>query len=506
MKRHTSGLHYTIVQIGFDSKQQSLPIIVTDEENGRALFEAFYFITRFPYRDMSRTWQREAIKAIARFYDFYRVFVPSRVVETDEFASTLIAKFIESQKYGSSWLPELDEAGLRWNAQSPADLAKTNNYLSKFLEVISEVRDNPLSNASFKSFALSTFRSLEARRRNSDKRSLLYHISKTAKRNDDWNSNGHGPPAHSKDATRAKHFPFERIGELLLEGCRRKRRRSEYTGLASEYNLNLFMSILLCAGAGLRSSEIFHMFVRDVTDQKVKLFHPEHGRVQHHGAYISRQQFLRENFDLLPRTRLAGAQHAGFKSMLMTEKLNSREGSFSVAHFLPEAVHRINFQEWFYAAHREYILNVLPDDPGHPYLFVNSSSTSGFGRPWTKTAMRDAFNSAVRKIGLEPDRTQGVHPHGLRHFYGQTLKVLNVSPLVVQACMHHKTLEAQLAYTAANAAEINRELSSLDKPLREGIPCDLGSTLTNPIGLKFKSDPAGLFSAAKLGLNNDKLY
>ncbi|CUI02164.1 tyrosine-type recombinase/integrase [Leisingera aquaemixtae] len=503
--RRTTGHHYTIVQIGFDARQPGVPVIVTDEDGGRILFEAFYFITRVPHRDKSRTWQGEAVRAIARFYDFYRVVVPDCVIASEQMAGTLIAKFIESQKYGSSWVPELDNSSLYWKALSPADLGKTKQYLSKFLETIAEVKDNALSNAGFKSFALSTYRAVSARRREGDNRSLLYHISETAQKDRKGRYPFPDRAAYKSATVRARHFPFDAVGELIVEGCRRKRRRSEYTGLASEYNLNLLMAVLLCAGAGLRSSEIFHMFVRDVTRKHVRLLHPEHGRVKHQGSFVSRQQFLREVYYRLPRTRLSGAQFAGFKSMAMTEKDSDQEGPYSVAHFLPESIHGIPFREWFYSAHREYILNILPEGADHPYLFVNSSNSDGFGDPWTKTAMRDAFNVAVRKIGLNPDRSKGVHPHGLRHFYGQSLKSLNVSPLVIQTCMHHKTLEAQLAYTSATEVEVNRELTALEATLKRG---ETYMPQGEPIDLlvfKYKSDPAGLFTTAKIGASSDRL-
>lgn len=431
--------------------------------------------------------------------------VPDRVIISEQLAGTLIAKFIESQKYGSSWVPELDDSGIFWNALSPADLGKTKQYLSKFLETIAEVRDNALSNAGFKSFALSTCGAANARKREGDKRALLYHISETAREDPKGRYPLPDLGACKSTTVRAKHFPFDAVGELIVEGCRRKRRRSEYAGLASEYNLNLLMAVLLCSGAGLRSSEVFHMFVRDVTGKHVRLFHPEHGKVKHQGSYISRQQFLREVYDRLPRTRLSGAQFAGFKSMAMTEKESDQEGPYSVAHFLPETIHGIPFREWLYSAHREYILNVLPEKANHPYLFVNSSCSDGFGDPWTKTAMRDAFNVAVRKIGLNPDRSKGVHPHGLRHFYGQTLKSLNVSPLVIQTCMHHKTLEAQLAYTSATEVEVNRELGALEDALKRGVPYVPQKESADLLGFKYKSDPAGLFTTAKIGVSSDTL-
>lgn len=468
MLRHTSGLHYTIVQFGFDANRPNVPVIITDESGGCVLFEAFYFITRIPFRDKSQTWQREAVRAIARLYDFYRVVLPKGGIHSERMAGTLISKFIESQKYGSSWLAELNGTGIYWDAVQPTDLAKIKNYLSKFLETVAEVRPSHLSNAGFNSFALSALKTIDARRREGDRKALLYHITETSRQD---RLERHSPPNHTSqdiNRIRAKHFPFDAISDLIVEGCRRKRRRTEYAGFASEYNLTILMAILLCAGAGLRSSEIFHMFVRDVTSRDVRLYHPEHGRVKYAERYVTRQQFLREEYGRLPRTRVSGAQFAGFKSMLMTEKDTS--GAYSVAQFLPASVHGIPFQEWFYAAFQAYILDVLPNRIDHPYLFVSTNSSKFFANPWTKTAMRDAFGRAVRKIGLNPDRSKGVHPHGLRHLYGQSLKAMNVSPLLIQACMHHKTLEAQLAYTSSNAAEVNRELTALEDSLKNGVP------------------------------------
>jgi integrase len=497
MLRHTSGLHYTIVQFGFDANRPNVPVIITDEGGGCVLFEAFYFITRIPFRDKSQTWQREAVRAIARLYDFYRVVLPQGGIDSEPIAGTLISKFIESQKYGSSWLEELDGTGIHWDAVQPTALAKIKNYLSKFLETVAEVRPSHLSNAGFNSFALSALMTIEARRREGDRKALLYHLTETSRRD---RLERHSFPSHTsqdKNRTRAKHFPFEAIGDLILEGCRRKRRRSEYAGFASEYNLTILMAILLCAGAGLRSSEIFHMFVRDVTSKSVRLYHPAHGRIAYKERYISRQQFLREEFGRLPRTKVSGAQFAGFKSMLMTE--NDASGAYSIAHFLPDSLYGIPFQEWFYSVFQAYIFDVFPERADHPYLFVSTNSSNFFGNPWTKTAMRDAFGRAVRKIGLVPDRSTGVHPHGLRHLYGQSLKSMNVSPSLIQTCMHHKTIAAQLAYTSSNAAEVNRELTALEDSLKTGVPYLPGKADRTFFSEQLSVPPKNFSSLGKIG-------
>ena len=503
--KSTSGLHYTIVQIGNGARCQGIPAIVTNEAGGTLLYEAFYFLTRIPYIDRSRTWKREAIRAIGRLYDYYRLFRHLYDLEKENEAGTFIAKFLETQRYGSSWDLELEVHGLKWDALSRDDYSKTIFYLSEFFQTISEVRRSPLSNAAFKEMSLSVLRSAEARRRHGDRRSLLYHVSKTSRMDQFGSFYGRSSAGKQSVRVRAKHFPFEALEDLIVEGCRLKRRRSEFSGIASEYNLNLLLSILLCAGAGLRSSELFHLFVRDVSEKSVRLFHPEHGTIRVNEKFISREQYLREYFGRVPRTKASGAQWSGFKSMLMTEKESKPEGQFAVAHFLPEKTFGIPFQDWFYSVFRVYTLEVYPASDQHPYLLVNTSRSESFGQPWTKTAMRDAFDAAVRKIGLEPDQSKGVHPHGLRHLYGQTLKSSGVSPLVIQNCMHHISLESQLAYTSPSSIEVNTELSALTEAMTNGSSFTHKTRNVEFLGLRYKSDPAGIFTHGKLGIGNDAL-
>lgn len=296
---------------------------------------------------------------------------------------------------------------------------------------------------------------------------------------------------------KAKPFPHNALVKLIYEGCRRNRSDRAFLDnkanqtLASEYNLNLLMAIILMAGGGIRKSELFHIFLRDVEGETVWLYDPEYGSTDR----VSRTDFLRDEFKLLPRNRVSGQFHAGWKRLLLLDASNNR----SQIHFLPH--YRTLFSRVFQA----YRLHVLPkQELKHPYLFI-STDAQNYGERWTIGGLNQAFRRAMQKIRIEKRKEDGTHIHGLRHSYGQSLVSMGLSPLIIQNCMHHVSIESQAVYTRPSAEKVNETLQRAAEVMNGTALPPKEQDAPDLLNFRYASDPAGIFAPYCLGLENDRL-
>lgn len=247
---------------------------------------------------------------------------------------------------------------------------------------------------------------------------------------------------------------------------------------------------LLLAGAGLRSSEPFHLFTTDVqfAEQPVIFLHnPENGQViDRHGKQVSRQDYL-SGFSLVPRTLVEGAFHAGWKGI-------SNDEHGPPAFWLPNN----SLVELLRNLLRKYLLVTRPAIMArrrkslgdHPFLFVSSGQASDgrgceVGDPYTLSAYRSAWDAAIRRLSrIENDpnlvvrKSLGTTPHGLRHHYGRYLMTLGVEGQYIKEAMHHVSIYSHLIYTALYPSEVS---AMLNKAAEAGA-IDLRSLHKNFVG------------------------
>ena len=493
---HTS--YHTIIQLpAAELGGTKLPGILVDEPDKPLLVEAWKHLTCREYARMSPSWRTKAVWTIGRFYDWFRVqgeHAGHTSVQHDGQASPaptpskmsgnrLVDGFLRALEFGTIQQDGSDPTGLRWEPATPQMLNHARIHLRAFLQKMPDhVGDNTLSASRF---ANETTRGFDMNR------SMLFHIAKGKRER--GQSRGTLTPTRS-----AKAFPSSLLPALIWEGCKRERPISDLRvdgeeTLASVYNLPLMMAIVLMAGGGLRYSELFHLFLDDVNGTEVRLYHPSEGIVHRKGrAAYTRKQLLRDVYGLAPRHLASGQLHAGWKHLLITDTA----GVFSRVHFLP------GWGELFMAIFTAYKKQLYPAQPKHPYLFVSIDSGK-YGEPWTIGSFRKSYQRALGRIGLTQDSALGTNPHGLRHRYGQTLVDLGMSPLHIQICMHHISLESQLVYTQPSDTKVNAAMQQAAQRIHAGeIP---PSTLTpqQALGYSYRSDPAGLFSSMRLGEGRD---
>ncbi|MFG6563575.1 tyrosine-type recombinase/integrase [Sulfitobacter sp. 1A13421] len=475
------------------------PAILVPPEDGLVLIDAWRFLTEFPYANRSDSWKGAAARTIGKFFDYYKM--QGETEPCDPFlANQLINRFLSSLSNGTISVDGNDPSGLYWHPASRQVYDQSRTYLKCFVEKLEDFHSNSALKAT-------SFYNAARQARNSERQqsqSLLYHCATNSDRTLYPPSNNFG---QTQASNRAVEFPEKKLNDLIWLGCKRKRAVPEFYDsngrptIASEYNINLMMAIALMAGAGLRKSELFHLFVEDVWSPKniVYLYHPERGvHRQPEGPTVTRQEYLMQEFGRIPRRRMRGNQQVGWKSLLITDASNER----SECYFLPK------WESLFFRLFQEYRDRVLPDNVDHPYLFV-SLDRDHFGQPWTSKALTKQFSAAVNSIGLVSKAEHGTTPHGCRHYYGQSLTDMGLSPVIIQQCMHHLSITSQVAYTRPTPLKVNAALKKAHAEMKTkfgqaggGIEYDIvkGHSMC-----RYRSDPSGVFTEQNLGFGKDKI-
>ena len=157
---------------------------------------------------------------------------------------------------------------------------------------------------------------------------LLAHL-KNSRRSEDASAH-HGSDPTSRG--RPTPFPEDLIAPLLSEGCRREHKLTDrrLPPYLREYNVRNQLAFLMILGLGLRSEELFHIFVTDVAPRDngkalVNLYHPVKGafRWRRPGSttttLVSRGEYLQDKYGLKPRNyyNKKERQWAGWKNLML---------------------------------------------------------------------------------------------------------------------------------------------------------------------------------------------
>ncbi len=184
------------------------------------------------------------------------------------------------------------------------------------------------------------------------------------------------------------------------------------------------------------------------------LYHPEKGTISYRTPgsestkLISREEYLREVYGLVPRNRYHKKMpdFAGWKNLLLEQ---GAPDYYATVHWIDPRAGAL-----FWKLHCLYIRNIRPLSCDHPYYFVNLDPHH-CGRPWRVSSLIETFANAVKKIGLTPTKRHGTVPHGARHFYGQCAADMKIPPRVRQVMMHHRHILSQGRYQIPNPERVN---------------------------------------------------
>lgn len=251
--------------------------------------------------------------------------------------------------------------------------------------------------------------------------------------------------AVNPSGSNTKRFPDKYIEELLKDGFKTANGKLDYKSIA--------MTMLMHYG-GIRVSELFHIYIGDILEDLnapeealVRIYHPEYGTPPKK-EFGTRKDYLGSEFNLKPRTEVAGKLHSGWKSPL----LNDRNFFFDV-YFSSAEKSKI-----FYAIWISYLIHQRVDPKKgeeHPYAFTNS-----LGAPETIANFSSKHRRAIEHIKLRPNKNLGTTPHGHRHAYGFKLSEYGMSQVEIQKCMHHRNPNSCLVYLEPTDQEIRQNIKS----------------------------------------------
>ena len=217
--------------------------------------------------------------------------------------------------------------------------------------------------------------------------------------------------------------------------------------------------LLLMHGGGLRESEALTLWVTDVFEDPynfdnavVRIYNEIDGKAPNdwrsRGAIHTRAAYLKEEYARIPRIKMQGTARIGWKGRVADHRDN-----YIQVQWFPTDYGKVFMSLW--KNYQKYRASI---DCHHPYAFI-SFHHSAFGNPYTLNAFHQNYALGLKRIGLAPNKAEGLDPHGHRHNYGRRLERSGLNPLVIRRCMHHKSLESQVPYTGKGQQEISDELN-----------------------------------------------
>ncbi|WP_235040588.1 gamma-mobile-trio recombinase GmtY [Vreelandella profundi] len=354
----------------------------------------------------------------------------------------------------------LDPSGLYWIPATTGTVARHISHLTNFTSWVSDKGlGKPLNNLRTATRHEERIQYAAWFRRNQN--DFLGHIkdksiNATVKRA--RSIKGRTPLAKTEDDAIA--FPSSKFEDFYLNGL----------GGAKDPRVALRdkLILLLVHGAGFRRSEALLLWVTDVfenpsdPDQAIVRIYNEVEGVAPEGwksrrGIKTRKAYLQEKYARSPRQEMQSTQHLGWKSKVVDHK-----DGYLEAYFFPQEFARVFMSLW-----RQYLIYRASVQCHHPYAFINFDSRF-LGNPYTYNAFNQSYASGLRRIGLEPNKAEGLDPHGHRHNYGRRLTDAEVDPLIRKKCLHHKSLDSQVVYTLPSNAKASKALSQASKQLQLG--------------------------------------
>lgn len=446
------------------------PTLLVEYNGDTMLFEQLHRY-QIKNRSKSRTWHKKLVQAVGLLLDYMEAN-QEYYSSPKEFFDT----FTESVYSGTINEEGLDPSGLYWlhkRVETANMLLSALNGFSDWLyEEYGAVQLNPWRKATRYEERLNWMAQI-----NKSHNSFLGHlkdvheIAETAKlaRNVVRRRNPHS----TKGDTKA--FSENAIHNLLWEGFKNTRKNVELD-LVDRYNWRDIAITILMHGGGLRHSEVFHLWIQDVFPDPedsnlavVRIYHPSEGKAPQDfknpttGKYITdRESYLLLKYGLLPRNMYSAQdkRFAGWKE----PRLDNDEDKYMHVYWFSK--------EWgynFMYAWKMYLAKRLRDGikETHPFAFV-SHSPKTLGEMMPLRTQRESHEKAVEKIGLTVGKKDGTTPHGHRHAYGQRLKNAEISRLIIQISMHHKSEKSQDVYTEPTVADVTAALNNATASLDNG--------------------------------------
>jgi len=443
-----------IAKIAQDSSgvTTDIPVILTDEGVLESVTE---YVLSLQLNGLSLSTINKHIQSIMLLIEF--MDANKGMFDNPE---EMFSVFVRRLYSGTVGEDGLDPSGLFWIPATTGTVARHVSCLTNFTDWISD-----------KGFgkSLNTFRTATRHedriryaawfRRNQN--DFLGHIkdksiNTTVKRA--RSIKGRTPLAKTDDDAIA--FPDSKFEDFYLNGL----------GGAKDPRVALRdkLILLLLHGSGFRRSEPLLLWVTDVFEDPsepdraiVRIYNEIEGAApenwKNRRGVNTRKAYLQEQHGRSPRQEMQGTQHLGWKS-----KVADHKDGYLEAYFFPRG-----FAEVFRSLWRQYLIYRASIECQHPYAFVSFDSRY-LGNPYTFNAFNQSYAAGLRRIGLEPNKAEGLDPHGHRHNYGRRLRGAGLNSLIIKKCMHHKSIESQLVYTSPSAVDVSNALTEASEQLQLG--------------------------------------
>lgn len=209
---------------------------------------------------------------------------------------------------------------------------------------------------------------------------------------------------------------------------------------------------------GLRKSEVFHIYVSDITlhpnrpdEALVRVYHPEYG-ASPDVHYKTRGEYLLAQTKYKPRNqyRLSERLYAGWKNPLLT----SRDAYYEVV-FSPPQKAKEFLAVWVNYLKYQRVEPRASDF--HPFAFTNRD-----GKPETLKNFQRLHKNAVERIGLECKKELGTTEHGHRHAYGYRLRKYGLDQIEIQKAMHHRSPTSCLVYINPTNEDVRNKMKEVE--------------------------------------------
>lgn len=459
-----------------------IPLLVTEEGELSPLTDYLLYLQA---NGRSKSTLEKVVRGVAMLLDYMEA-------NADAFADPekLFQAFVSRLYSGTASESGLDPSGLYWLPTSEATVRARIIALTGFTDWLADRQGtkplNPLRKATPHEERLNY--AAWFRRNHKD---FLGHIkdksiSTTIKRA--RSIKGRTPLAKTEDD--AISFPTARFDAFFIQGI----------GGAKDPRVALRdkLILLLMHGAGLRVSEAMLLWVTDVFEnpadpsQALVRIYSEREGVAPEGwksrkGERTRKMYLKEKYGRMPRCEMKRTQYLGWKTRLVDDK----EG-YLIAQWFP-----VDFAKVFMALWKTYLKYRATAAAHNPYAFISFDSKA-FGNPYTINAFNQNYAAGLRRIGLEPNKAEGLDPHGHRHNYGRRLTQAGIDPLIRKKCLHHKSLESQTVYTLPGNQDVSNMLSAASEQLARLDAKVMGTDWKALVEHGFEDiDPQGLYTGKR---------
>lgn len=217
--------------------------------------------------------------------------------------------------------------------------------------------------------------------------------------------------------------------------------------------------LLLMHGGGLRESEALLLWVTDVFEDPyapdnaiVRIYNEVEGKAPNgwrgRNKIQTREAYLKAEYARIPRIKMSGTARLGWKNRLPDHKDN----------YIQVQWFQTDYGKVFMLLWKKYMKYRASVECHHPYAFI-AFHHAAFGSPYTLNAFHQSYASGLKRIGLAPNKAEGLGPHGHRHNYGRRLERSGVDPFVIRRCLHHKSLNSQFPYIGRGQQEVSDALN-----------------------------------------------